>query len=306
MRRSAGLVVLLLALAGCATTVTGTARPEPAGPPSNAALVDPARTASLLTSVKTAAEAVFSYDGANLLVHQKAVTDHLTPAAREEIGRLLTEVGNSPQPIKLVTRVIVSAAVEQTPDKAQVLTVLDQNSTRAGTTSKGVASVLLATVRDGERWRIAEIKVNPPRPRLPVETPGGGERAIAVARDAARDGALRLAGTLLTVDPADAEGTYARYEAASTGQLLTQYQQNKAKWLAQFRTAGTKASMDPSSIAAVMELVGDRASVLLYATSNVSDAQGAVTKKPLNIVLRLQRVPEGWKASGIETVQALP
>ncbi|WP_410656773.1 hypothetical protein [Amycolatopsis sp. lyj-112] len=299
-------MVLLLALAGCATTVTGTARPEPAGPPSNAALVDPARTASLLTSVRTAAEAVFSYDGANLPVHEKAATDNLTPAAREEIARLLTAVRNSPEPIKLVTKVIVSAAVEQTPDKAQVLTVVDQSSTRAGTTSKGVATVLLATIRDGERWRIAEIKVNPPRPRLPAEKPGAGERAIAVARDATRDGALRLAGTLLTVDPADLEGSYARYEAASTGELLTQFQQNKATWMTQFRASGAKTSMDPSSIAAVMELVGDRASVLLYATSNVSDAQGAVTKKPLNIVLRMQRLPEGWKASGIETVNALP
>ncbi|WP_414943143.1 hypothetical protein [Amycolatopsis sp. cmx-11-32] len=297
---------MLLVLAGCTTTVSGTASPEPASPPSNLALVNPAGTASVLTSVKKAVEAVFSYDSTALPAYEKATTENLTPAAREEIAKLLAEVRNSAEPIKLVTRVIVSAAVEQTADKAQVLTVLDQSSSRAGTTSKGLASVLLAVVREGDRWRIGEVKVNPAGSPLAPEKPGVGDRVIARVRDSARDGALRVAEVLLSVNPADPEGSFARYESVSTGQLLTQFQQGKATQVSQIRAAGTKSSMAPNPVAAVMEVVDDKASVLLYAATNVTDAVGQVTKKYLPIVLRLRHLPEGWKAAGVETVQPLP
>ncbi|WP_181774686.1 hypothetical protein [Amycolatopsis pittospori] len=305
MKRRVGLAVLL-ALAGCSTTVSGAARPEPAGPPANLALVNPAQTASVLTAVKTATEAVFSYDSATLPAYEKAVDEHLTSAARDEMARLMAEVRNSPQPIKLVTRTIVSAAVEQTPEKAQILAVLDQSSTRAGTTSKGIASVLLTTVRDAERWRIGEIKVNPAASPLAAEKPGAGDRAIAAVRDSAREGALRVAEALLSLDSADPEGSYARYEAVSTGELLKRFQRDKASLIAQFRTAGTKSALEPNAAAAVMEIVDGKSSVLLYASTAVTDAAGRTTKKYLPIVLRLQRLPEGWKAAGIETVQPLP
>ncbi|MFC3449702.1 hypothetical protein [Amycolatopsis speibonae] len=305
MRRWAGFAVLL-ALAGCTTGVSGTARPEPESPPANLALVDPSRTASVLTAVKTATEAVFSYDSTAAPAYDKVLAENLTPGARDEIAKLFTEVRNSPEPIKLVTRVIVSAAVEQTPDKARVLTVLDQSSTRAGGTSKGIASVLLATVREGERWRIGEIKVNPAGSPPAAEKPGAGDRALARVRDSARDGALRAAEVLLNVNPADVEGSYARYESVSTGELLTGFQRDKAARIAQFRAAGTKASMAPNPAVGVMEVVDDKASVLLYAATDVTDAAGQATKKYLPIVLRLKRLPEGWKAAGIESVQALP
>ncbi|WP_235096763.1 hypothetical protein [Amycolatopsis decaplanina] len=297
---------MLLALAGCTTTISGAAQPEPESPPSNLALVDPARTASVLTAVKTATEAVFSYDSTAVPAYEKAIADNLTPGARDELAKLFAEVRNSAEPIKLVTRVIVSAAVEQTSDKARVLTVLDQSSTRAGATSKGIASVLLATVREGDRWRIGKVEVNPAAPSPAAEKPGAGDRVIARVRDSAREGALRAAEALLNVDPADPEGTYARYESVSTGQLLTQFQQDKAARLNQIRSGSAKASMAPNPVAAVMEVVDDKASVLLHATSDVTDAAGQATKKYLPIVLRLQRLPEGWKAAGIEMVQALP
>ncbi|WP_410577268.1 hypothetical protein [Amycolatopsis sp. lyj-108] len=305
MRRWAGLAVLL-ALAGCTTTVSGAARPEPETPPSNLALVDPARTASVLTAVKTATEAVFSYDSTAVPAYEKAIADNLTPGARDEMAKLFAEVRKSAEPIKLVTRVIVSAAVEQTPDKAQVLTVLDQSSTRAGTTNKGIASVLLATVREGDRWRIGEIKVNPAGSPAATEKPGAGDRVLARVRDSARDGALRAAQALLSVDPADPEGTYARYESVSTGQLLTQFRQDKATGVGKIRAAGAKSSLVPNPAAAVMEVVDDKASVLLHATTDVTDVTGQATKKHLPIVLRLQRLPEGWKAAGIELVASLP
>ncbi|MFJ8916192.1 hypothetical protein [Amycolatopsis sp. NPDC102389] len=305
MKRWAGLAVLL-ALAGCTTTISGAARPEPETPPANLALVDPARTASVLTAVKTATEAAFSYDSTAVPAYEKALADNVTPGARDEIAKLFTEVRNSAEPIKLVTRVIVSAAVEQTPDKARVLTALDQTSTRAGTTSKGIATVLLGTVREGDRWRIDKIEVTPAGPGPAADKPGAGDRVLARVRDSARDGALRAAEALLNVDPADPEGTYARYESVSTGQLLTQFRQDKAARLDQIRSGGTKASMAPNPAAAVMEVVDDKASVLLFATSEVKDAAGQTTKKYLPIVLRLQRLPEGWKAAGVESVQALP
>nr|WP_221472341.1 hypothetical protein [Amycolatopsis umgeniensis] len=296
----------MLALAGCTTAVSGTARPEPETPPANLALVDPARTASVLTAVKTATEAVFSYDSTAVPAYEKAIADNLTPGARDELAKLFAEVRKSPEPIKLVTKTIVSAAVEQTPDKARVLAVLDQSSTRAGTTSKGIASVLLATVREGERWRIGEIKVNPSDSPLAPAKPGAGDRATARVRDSARDGALKAAEALLSLDPANPEGSYARYEAVSTGQLLTGFQKDKAERIAQFRASGAKSSMDPNAAAAVMEIVDDKASVLLFATTTVTDAAGQASKKYLPIVLRLQRLPEGWKAAAIEAVQALP
>jgi len=305
VKRWAGFVVLL-ALAGCTATVSGTARPEPETPPSNLALVNPARTASVLTAVKTATEAVFSYDSTAAPAYDKALADNVSPAAREELTKLFAEIRNSPEPIKLVTRVIVSAAVEQTADKAQVLTVLDQSSTRAGATTKGMASVLLTTAREGERWRIGEIKVNPAGAGVPAEKPGAGDRVIARVRDSARDGALRAAEALLNVNPADPEGTYARYESVSTGQLLTQFQQDKAARLDRIRTGGAKSALAPNPAAAVMEIVDDKASVLLYAATDVTDAAGQASKKYLPLVLRLQRLPEGWKAAGIESVQPLP
>ncbi|GAB3706698.1 hypothetical protein GCM10027598_09190 [Amycolatopsis oliviviridis] len=305
MKRWAGFV-LLLALAGCATTVSGTARPEPETPPSNLALIDPARTASVLTTVKTATEAVFSYDSTAAPAYDKALAENLSPGAREELAKLFAQIRNSPEPIKLVTRVIVSAAVEQTADKASVLTVLDQSSSRAGATTKGMASVLLTAAREGERWRIGEIKVNPSVPPPAAEKPGAGDRAIARVRDSARDGALRAAEALLTVNPADPEGTYARYESVSTGQLLTQFQQDKAARLDRIRTGGAKSALSPNPAAAVMEVVDDKASVLLYAATDVTDAAGQASKKYLPLVLRLQRLPEGWKAAGIESVQPLP
>ncbi|MFE5502306.1 MULTISPECIES: hypothetical protein [Amycolatopsis] len=305
MKRWAGLAVLL-ALAGCTTTISGTARPEPETPPANLALVDPAKTASVLAAVKTAAEAVFSYDSTAVPAYEKALADNVTPGARDELAKLFAEVRKSAEPVKLVTKVIVSAAVEQTPDKARVLTVLDQSSTRAGATSKGIASVLLATVREGDRWRIGEVKVNPADSPLAAEKPGAGDRVFARVRDSARDGALRAAEALLNVNPADPEGTYARYESVSTGQLLTQFQQDKAARLNQIRSGGTKASLAPNPAAAVMEVVDDKASVLLFATSDVTDAAGQASKRYLPLVLRLQHLPEGWKAAGIESVQALP
>ncbi|MFC9251506.1 hypothetical protein [Amycolatopsis thailandensis] len=306
MKRWAGFVVLL-ALAGCTTAVSGTARPEPETPPANLALVDPARTASVLTAVKTATEAVFSYDSTAAPAYDKALADNLTPGARDELAKLFSEIRNSPEPIKLVTRVIVSAAVEQTADEAQVLTVLDQSSTRAGATSKGIASALLTTAREGERWRIGEIKVNPAGAPVTAEKPGAGDRAIARVRDSARDGALRVAEALLNVNPADPEGTYARYESVSTGQLLSQFQQDKAARLNQIRSGGVKSALAPNPAAAVMEIVDDKASVLLYAATDVTDAAGQATKKYLPIVLRLHRVDAaGWKAAGIESVQPLP
>ncbi|MFD5250539.1 hypothetical protein ACFWIW_38735 [Amycolatopsis sp. NPDC058340] len=305
MKRWTGLAVLL-ALAGCTTTVSGTARPEPESPPANLALVDPARTASVLNAVKTAAEAVFSYDSTAVPAYEKALADNVTPSAREELAKLFAEVRKSTEPVKLVTKVIVSAAVEQTPDKARVLTVLDQSSSRAGATSKGIASVLLSTVREGDRWRIGEVKVNPADPPAAAEKPGAGDRVFARVRDSARDGALRAAEALLTVNPADPEGTYARYESVSTGQLLTQFQQDKAARLNQIRSGGTKASLAPNPAAAVMEVVDDKASVLLLATSDVTDAAGQASKRHLPLVLRLQRLPDGWKAAGVESVQALP
>ncbi|MFI7117975.1 hypothetical protein [Amycolatopsis sp. NPDC049868] len=305
MKRWAGLAVLL-ALAGCTTTISGAARPEPESPPANLALVDPAKTASVLTAVKTATEAVFSYDSTAVPAYEKALADNLTPSARDELAKLFAEVRKSAEPIKLVTKVIVSAAVEQTPDKARVLSVLDQSSTRAGATSKGIASVLFATVREGDRWRIGEVKVNPSDPAPAAEKPGAGDRVFARVRDSARDGGVRAAEALLNVNPADPEGTYARYESMSTGQLSAQFQQDKAARLNQIRTGGTKASMAPNPVAAVMEVVDDKASVLLYATSDVTDAAGQASKRYLPIVLRLQRLPDGWKAAGIESVQPLP
>jgi len=305
VKRWAGLAVLL-ALAGCTTTVSGTAQPEPESPPANLALVDPARTASILTAVKAATEAVFSYDSTAVPVYEKALADNVTPSARDKLAKLFAEVLKSAEPIKLVTKVIVSAAVEQTPDKARVLTVVDQTSTRAGTTSKGIATVLLATVREGDRWRIGEVDVNPAGSASAAEKPGAGDRVLARVRDSARDGALRAAEVLLTVNPADPEGTYARYESVSTGQLLTQFRQDKAARLNQIRSGGTKASMAPNPAVAVMEVVDDKASVLLFATSDVTDAAGQASKRYLPIVLRLQRLPDGWKAAGVESVQALP
>ncbi|MFD6071911.1 hypothetical protein [Amycolatopsis lurida] len=305
MKRWAGLAVVFV-LAGCTTAVPGTAGPEPETPPSNLALVDPARTATVLTAVKTATEAVFSYDSTAVPAYDKAIADNLTPGARDDLAKLFAEVRKSAEPIKLVTRVIVSAAVEETPDKARVLTVLDQSSTRAGATSKGIASVLLATVREGDRWRIGKIEVNPAAPPPPAEKPGAGDRVFARVRDSARDGALRVAEALLNVDPADPEGTYARYESVSTGPLLAQFRQDKAARLNQIRSGGTKASPAPNPAAAVMEVVDDKASVLLFATTDVKDAAGQATKRYLPIVLRLQRLPEGWKAAGVESVQPLP
>ncbi|MEC3975361.1 hypothetical protein [Amycolatopsis sp. H20-H5] len=266
-------------------------------------------TAAVLAGVKQALEAVFSYDTANLGALEKAETYYLNEDARKQVEALFGVVKNSTEQLKISTRVIDSAAVSLTRQGARVLVALSQASAKpGGTTTNGLATVLVTAAPEGQRWRLSQIEANPHASAEPAQPPGpSGPQALAATRDAAVAGARRVISTLLTLDPKDAEGTYARYETVVAEPLLSQYQQLKATYLGQMRDTGTSSKVDPGTIAATTEVdvTGGKVKVLITVTASVA-AQGQNTKKNYTLRMDLVRQDSGWKAVSFEQVVIPP
>ncbi|WP_206797734.1 hypothetical protein [Amycolatopsis sp. MtRt-6] len=289
MRRA--LPALVLLTSACA--VTGTAVPVGG----NLALVDAHRTGAALDAVKAAAEAVFSYDSANPAAFDQAVAANVTGAAKTQLTALFEPIRKSTRPVRLVTRVRQAAALEFTGDRLRDLAVLQQDSG----TSKGLAAVAFTAVREGGRWRLSDIVVNPAQPP-PAPQPDDG--SAGGARDSALAGARAAAGALFTTDSGDPEGSYARAEAVTAGPLLADYRAKKASYVEAIRASGTKVALGPAPMAGAVALTGGRAVVLFFTTLQVTDATGKLTSRPFTAELDVVREGAGWKVTAVRPVTA--
>ncbi|MDX3195302.1 hypothetical protein PV458_43465 [Streptomyces sp. MN03-5084-2B] len=287
MRRALPALVLLTS----ACTVTGTAVPVGG----NLAVVDAQRTGAVLDAVKTAAEAVFSYDSGNPAAFDQAVAANVTGAAKDQFTVLFDQVRKSPQPMHLVTRVRQAAALEFTGDRVRELAVLQQDNGP----SKGLAPVVFTAVRDGGRWRLSDIALNPAQP-APAPQPDDG--SPGGVRDSALAGARTAAGALFTTDSGDPEGSYARAEAVVAGPLLDDYRAKKASYVEAIRKSGAKVALGPDPMAGVVALTGGRALVLFFTTLQVTDAAGKVTSRPFTTELDVVREGAGWKVTGVRPI----
>ncbi|MGV9366455.1 hypothetical protein [Amycolatopsis sp. NPDC003731] len=288
MRRALPALAVLLT---SACTITGTAVPVGA----NLALVDARRTGLALDAVKAAAEAVFSYDSGNPAGFDQAVAEHVSGAAKAQLTALFEQVRKSPQPVHLVTRVRQAAALEFTGDRIRDLAVLQQDNG----TSKGIAAVAFTAVRDGGRWRLSDIAVNPAQPS-PAPQPDDG--STGGLRDSALAGARVAAGALFTTDSADPEGSYARAEAVAAGPFLDDYRAKKASYVEAIRASGTKVALGPEPMAGVVAVTGGRAIVLFFTTLQVTAATGQVTSRPFPAELDVVREGASWKVTGVRPV----
>jgi len=283
------LPALVLLTSAC--TVTGTAVPVGG----NLALVDARRTGAALDAVRTAAEAVFSYDSGNPGAFDQAVAADVTGAAKGQLTTLFDAIKTGPQPVHLVTRVRQAAALEFTGDRVRELAVLEQ----VNGTSKGLATVALTAVRGGGAWRLSDIAVNPAQPP-PAPQPDDG--SAGGTRDSALAGARAVAAGLFTTDSGDPEGSYTRAEAVLAEPLLSDYRAKKATYVEAIRKAATKVALGPEPMAGVVALTGGRATVLFFTTLRVTDAAGQVTSRPFTTELDVVREGADWKATGVRPV----
>ncbi|WIY03965.1 hypothetical protein QRX60_08970 [Amycolatopsis mongoliensis] len=285
------LLALVLVTSACSSSVPGTAKPLTG----NLAVINAPGTAAALDGVKTAAEAVFSYDSANPAAFDQAVAANVTGAAKQQLTTLFDAVRKSPQPVHLTTRVIRSAALELTGDRVRELAVLEQ----VNGTSKGLATAALTAQKAGGRWLLSDLAVNPAQPP-PAPHPDDG--SLAGLRDSALAGARAVAGALFTTDSGDPEGSYARAEAVVADPLLSDYRTKKSTYVEAIRRSGTKVALGPDPMAGVTALDGGKAAVVFFTTLKVTDPAGAVTDRPFTTEFDLIREGTTWKATAVRTV----
>lgn len=285
------LLAVVLTASACSSAISGTATPLTG----NLALVNGPGTAAALAAVKTAAEAVFSYGSANPAAFDQAVAANVTGAAKQQITALFAQIRQSPQEVRLTTRVARGAALELTGDRFRELAVLEQ----ANGTSKGLATIAFTAVRAGGRWRLSDVAVNPAQPPPAPQRDDGGPGGV---RDSALAGARAVATALFTTDSADPEGTYARAEAVLAEPLLSDFRAKKASYVEAIRKAATKVAFGPDPMAGVTALDGGRASVLFFTNLQVTATTGPVTTKSFTIELDLVRAGTAWKAAAVRPV----
>jgi Mce-associated membrane protein len=286
-------VALALLTSACTSAVPGTATPLTG----NLAVVDARGTGAALDAVKTAAEAVFSYDSANPAAFDQAVAANVTGGAKDQLTTLFDQVRKSQQAVQLITRVRQAAALEFTGDRVRELAVLQQEN---GAT-EGLATISLAAVKADGRWRLSDIAVNPAQPP-PAPHPDDG--SVAGLRDSALAGARTIAGGLFTTDSTDPDGSYARVEAVVADPLLSDYHAKKASYVDAIRRSGTKVALGPNPMAGIVALTGGRAVMLFFTTLQVTDATGKVTDRPFTVELDVVREGASWKATAVRPVTA--
>lgn len=285
------LLALVLTTSACSSAISGTATPLTG----NLAVVNGPGTAAALDAVKTAAEAVFSYDSANPAAWEKAAGDNVTGEAKTQLTALFEDVRKNPRPVLLTTRVLRSAALELARDRIQALTALHQ----VNGTTKALATVAFTALRADGRWRISDIRVNPALPPLAAQPDDG---SLAGLRDSALAGARADATALFTVDRADPEGSYARAEAVTAEPLLSKYRETKAAFLQGVHDNGTGVTV-PALVAGLTTVTAGKATALLFTTLKVTNATGT-SDKPLTATIDLVRDGGAWKAIHIEAVTA--
>jgi Mce-associated membrane protein len=129
---------------------------------SNHALSDANRTSEVIGEVSTALNQVFSYDYRKPQVARAAAKRWLTGSAPAQYRTLFDQLQKlAPgQKLTFVAKVSVAGVRTLQGDHAQLLVFLDQESTRAsdGQSSISAAQVRIGAVRDGNLWRIDDIR----------------------------------------------------------------------------------------------------------------------------------------------------
>jgi Mce-associated membrane protein len=295
VKRALPALVLVLVTSACSSAVSGTATPVPGA--ENLAVIDAAGTATALAAVKTAAEAVFSYDSTDKAAFDRTAEAHLTGNAKAQYTALFEQIRNNPQPVRLTTRVLAAAALELTGSRVRALAVLEQ----VNGTTKGLATVAFTALATGGQWRLSDIAVSPAQPP-PAPHPEDG--SAAGLRDSALTGARAAVTALASSDSADPEGSYTRAEAVTAEPLLSEYRTNKTAYVDGIRKSGVRAVVPPDLMTGVTTVTGDKAALLVYVNVQVTDAAGRTTTKPVTATLDLVRADGRWKAAGLRSVTA--
>jgi len=296
------------ALPACGAEVSGSAATPPAAPAAtnpaaatNIAALDPVATAEVVRDVDTALEAVLSYNSADPAAHQAAAGKHLTGQATEEMRRLFDQVvvqaANSP--VTLVSTVVSSAVAELGPDRAVAVAYLDQASTRQdnGQSTSGRALISVVAAPGAEGWRLTELHVPPAVPAKPP----AGETGAEAERDSAVRSARNAAEVLTTVDAADVEGTFARWDGVITGTLREQQRAGRQSNRDALTSAGnTTTGRAMAAAATEFDQQAGRATVLVPVETTVVGRDGATQTKQLGFRLTVMRDGADWKADGIE------
>ncbi len=137
-------------------------------------------------------------------------------------------------------------------------------------------------------------------PPAEAETP-----SAATLRDQMLEEADKLVEVLNTVDPADLEAAYEKWESVATGDLLDEFESGREHFIEAMTSAGTGSEAEVLASAAT-EFDPDEGEAQVLAAVKVVVTQP--TAEPAQNVRRMRitlaRTDEGWKASDLEQVPA--
>ncbi|MGW4400173.1 hypothetical protein ACWEHA_33195 [Amycolatopsis nivea] len=298
MRRA--FLAAALLTAGCAASQEP-APPAPAPAPANVAYVDAKATSDAVSGVKKAMETAFSYDSTKPDEVAKTEQEYLTGGARAQFDKTFAEVRT--EPVTTQTQVLETGLAELTPDHARMLVVAAQHSKRPdGAKNQGVALILVTAGKANGHWQLQDLNFDPRGKLTAAPSPANG---LATNRDAAVDAAVRDGGTLMTIDPKDIDGSYAKWEKVAAEPLLSQFRLTRQETIDSIRKTGKKASFGADSTAALTELSqdGTKASAVLSALVTTSGGQNPGENR-LPVHLDLVRQGTEWKVSGIRALSS--
>lgn len=298
MKKATLAGVLVLALAGCSTPIAGTAAP-------NLIAANTASTQQVIAAARQAVEAVFSYDSAKPETQTAAVGKYLTGTASDEMKSLYEAVWEAAKttPTTVETKAMDLGVATLSADHATLLAFVTQRSTTTATgqVTTGLAQLRLDAVREGGSWRISAVKPNP------VDQPGPAVvSGLGTARDSAVSAARSLVADLLHSESADAEGTYARWVAASADPLLSDYRANHDRLLEPLKAGDIKSNVVPEPICVATSIDATKAEMLVAATVTTSQAAAPATTRPISLRLSLARVGDAWKVSALAPFTIAP
>jgi Mce-associated membrane protein len=121
-------------------------------------------------------------------------------------------------------------------------------------------------------------------------------------RDAALGGGSEVARVLNTLDYTSAEEDYNRWEAVSTGDMLTELRSSRDQFIQSIAQAQTKTVATVLSAALAEFDAKNGTARLLAAVNIVVTKDGQQSPKRTRITVSLKKTPDGWKASSVATV----
>jgi Mce-associated membrane protein len=138
-----------------------------------------------------------------------------------------------------------------------------------------------------------------------AQAASSGSLALARDRDAVLADARQAAVNLNTLDYRNVDAGLDRWEQSSTGQVLTEFQQNRdqyAKLVRESRRA-TVATVPAAAVTELDEHAGvARVLVAVDVTVTPEGQAPAVTRQRLQV--EMTRTPSGWKVSLLSPVRA--